>query len=181
MGGHTKAPATTRLRIFSRGFSLQSLPRQPAHTRNTRPRRFDTFKEWHYPLARLRFASGTSKSRVSVSTSTSEPAKISSSVRVHINDAVSTTHPSCSLVLSLTKNRASPTSSSPRCWLPTSGAAGCSRSLAGAELDSKVQPEIIFRSPQGLTVQRSGAKVLVQLLYPRRKAFHDIAIVSVRF
>jgi hypothetical protein len=43
MGGHTKAPATTRLRIFSRGFSLQSLPRRPAHTRNTHPRRFDTF------------------------------------------------------------------------------------------------------------------------------------------
>jgi hypothetical protein len=102
MGGHAKAPATTRLRIFSRGFSLQSLPRQPAHTRTTRPRRFDTFKESHNPLMRLRFASGTSKSRVSVSTSHSEPAKIGSSVRVHINDAVSITHPFPSLVLSLT-------------------------------------------------------------------------------
>ena len=67
MGGHAKAPATNRLRIFSRGLSLQSLPRQPAHTRNTRPRRIDSFKESHYPLTRLRFASSSSKSRVSVS------------------------------------------------------------------------------------------------------------------
>jgi hypothetical protein len=104
-GGNAKAPATTRLRITSRGFTLQSLPRQPAHTINNLPRPVDYLKECHYPLMRLRFAASTTRSRVAVSTGTSnddEPAEIRSFVRVHVHDLVNITHSSSSLAPSLT-------------------------------------------------------------------------------
>jgi hypothetical protein len=103
-GGNSKAPVTTRLRITSRGFTLQSLPRQPAHTINNLPRPVDSFKESHYPLTRLRFAASTTRSRVSVSTSTSNDdgsSEMGSLVRVHIHELVSITHLSSSLALSL--------------------------------------------------------------------------------
>jgi hypothetical protein len=104
-GGNSRAPVTTRLRITSRGFTLQSLPRQPTHTINNLPRPVDSFKESHYPLTRLRFAASTTRSRVSVSTSTSnddESSEMGSLVRVHIHELVSITHLSSSLALSLT-------------------------------------------------------------------------------
>ena len=80
-GGNAKAPVTTRLRITSRGFTLQFVVRQPAQTINNLPRPVDSFKESHHPLMRLRFAASTTRSRVSVSSRTSnddEPAEIGS-------------------------------------------------------------------------------------------------------
>jgi hypothetical protein len=106
-GGNAKAPVTTRLRITSRGFTLQSVARQPAHTIKNVPKPVESFKETDYPLTRLRFAASTTKSRVSVSTRTShddEPAEIGSLVRAHIHDLVSIAHSSSSSVHSLTSH-----------------------------------------------------------------------------
>jgi hypothetical protein len=101
---NANAPATNRLRITSRGFTLHPLRTQQVRTINSLPRPVDSFTESYHPLTRLRFAASTNRSRVSVNTCASqcEPAKISSLVRVYIQDLVSITYPYSSLVLSLT-------------------------------------------------------------------------------
>jgi hypothetical protein len=106
MNPTAKEPPRARVRITSRGFSLQLLSKPPDHTTNNLPVPVSAIKMSYYPLLRLRFAASMSESRTSVATElNTEHTRIRSLVCVYGHDLVSTPDLNTPIVLSLTFNQ----------------------------------------------------------------------------